>query len=65
VLVVGGEGDLLRGEVDVADGALEAGRMINESVTSNDFTFDLFVTLLAVHLIPMLLLRERNSVKLG
>ena len=64
VLVVGGEGDLLRGEVYVADGALEACRMINVSFASDDLAFNLFVTLLAVHLVAVLLLRKYSETRL-
>ena len=53
MLVVGGEGNLLSGKVDLADAALEAGRVVDVAFATDDFAFHLLVTLLALHLVAV------------
>ena len=53
MLVVGGEGNLLSGKVDLADAALEAGRVVDVAFAPDDFAFHLLVALLALHLVAV------------
>ena len=57
MLVVRGEGDLLGGEVDLADAALEAGRVVHVPVAADDLPLHLLVALLAVHVLAVQLLK--------
>ena len=58
MLVVRVERDLLGGEVHAADAALEAGRVVDEAVTTDDLTLHFFVALLAVHIVAVNLLQK-------
>ncbi len=50
-------------EVDLADAALEAGRVVDVAVAADDLPLHLLVALLALHVVAMNLLQQEQREK--